>query len=215
MLPLWRSHKVALEIAGYVGIDLFCCGDVRVGSRLVTHQLLGHPAAVQTERIFGIHSQRRVVVGKRQVQLLQLRMDKTAGAERAGLAGPEAQRLVAVRHSLLKLVDHRRCEASVDKGGGKIRAVDDAAQFVKQGEAHHDEAGQGQDVHAEQDFLGQRSRLALRHRCYYAQGVLCSPASTRGYGSSSRTSNMPPAVSTFAPMHHRATNALASVASAK
>src|SRR5215467_5946040 len=46
MLHLWRWHTVALEFVGYVGIDLFCCGDVRVGSGFVTHQLLGHPAAV-------------------------------------------------------------------------------------------------------------------------------------------------------------------------
>jgi hypothetical protein len=44
-----------------------------------------------------------------------------------------------------------------------------------------------------------------------AHGVRCSPAPTRGSGSSSRTWNTPPAVSTFAPTHHRATNALASV----
>jgi len=47
------------------------------------------------------------------------------------------------------------------------------------------------------------------------QGVLCRPLPTRASGSSSRTWNTPPAVSTRLPMHHRATNALASVASAK
>ena len=47
-------------------------------------------------------------------------------------------------------------------------------------------------------------------------GVLCSPAPTRrGAGSSSRTRNTPPVVSTFAPTHHRATDALATVASLK
>jgi hypothetical protein len=46
----------------------------------------------------------------------------------------------------------------------------------------------------------------------YPHGVLCSPDPTHGAGSSSRTWNIPPAISTFAPMHHRATNARASVA---
>jgi hypothetical protein len=36
-------------------------------------------------------------------------------------------------------------------------------------------------------------------------GVLCSPAPTRGAGSSSRTWKTPPAVSTLAATHHRAT----------
>jgi hypothetical protein len=42
-----------------------------------------------------------------------------------------------------------------------------------------------------------------------------SPAPTRGAGSSSRTWNTPPVVSTLDPTHQRATNALASVTSAK
>jgi hypothetical protein len=46
-------------------------------------------------------------------------------------------------------------------------------------------------------------------------GVLCRAAPTCGSGSSSRTCNTPPAVSTFAPTHHPATKALASVASPK
>jgi len=59
------------------------------------------------------------------------------------------------------------------------------------------------------------SPVPLCQRGYRAHGVLCSLAPIRGFSSSSRTRNMPPAVSTFALTHHRATNALASVASAK
>jgi len=49
----------------------------------------------------------------------------------------------------------------------------------------------------------------------YGYGVRCSPAPIRGAGSSSRTGNTPPTVSTFAPTHHRATKAPASAASRK
>jgi hypothetical protein len=44
-----------------------------------------------------------------------------------------------------------------------------------------------------------------------AHGVRCGPAPTRGAGSSSRTWNTPPAVSTFDPTHQRATKAPARV----
>ena len=50
---------------------------------------------------------------------------------------------------------------------------------------------------------------------FTSQGVRCSPAPIRGAGSSSRMRNTPPSVSIFDPAHHRATNALASVASRK
>ena len=46
------------------------------------------------------------------------------------------------------------------------------------------------------------TRRTERSRSSY--GVLCSPAPTRGSGSSSRTWNAPPIVSTFAPAHHPA-----------
>ena len=49
----------------------------------------------------------------------------------------------------------------------------------------------------------------------WPHGVRCSPAPIRGAGCSSRTWNTPPATSTLDPTHHRATKALASVASAK
>ena len=58
-------------------------------------------------------------------------------------------------------------------------------------------------------------RPARRHDLAALQGVLCAPAPTRASGSSSRTWNTPPAVSTFAPTHQRETNALARGASAK
>ncbi len=48
-----------------------------------------------------------------------------------------------------------------------------------------------------------------------AHGVRCNVAPVRGVGSSSRTSKTPPAVSTLYPAHHRATKALANVASPK
>jgi hypothetical protein len=46
-------------------------------------------------------------------------------------------------------------------------------------------------------------------------GMLCCLAPTRSAGSSSRTRNTPPVVSTLLPIHHRATKALARVTSAK
>ena len=46
-------------------------------------------------------------------------------------------------------------------------------------------------------------------------GMLCGRVPTRGAGSSSRTWNIPPVVSILGPAHHRATKALASIASAK
>ena len=61
------------------------------------------------------------------------------------------------------------------------------------------------------EFRRPVAALTLLRRPY---GVRCSPAPTRGAGSSSLTWKTPPAVSTLDPMHHRATNALARVVSA-
>ncbi|MGH6681363.1 MAG: hypothetical protein ACREDL_21080 [Bradyrhizobium sp.] len=52
-------------------------------------------------------------------------------------------------------------------------------------------------------------RLSIRRT------MRCSPVATLAIGSSLRTLNAPSAVSTFEPAHHRATKALASVASRK
>jgi hypothetical protein len=60
-------------------------------------------------------------------------------------------------------------------------------------------ADQAETTHLS-DFSSRPMRPA--HSPY---GVLCNPAPTRGAGSSSRTWNTPPVVSTFDPMHHPAT----------
>ena len=49
-------------------------------------------------------------------------MDKTATAKRVAVAGPEAQRLVAIGHRLLKSVHDRPYNASVVEGAGRAQS---------------------------------------------------------------------------------------------
>ena len=94
-----------------------------------------------------------------------------------------------------------------------LRALPVCPAVQPHSDPHHDEASQGQDVHAEQDFFS-IPPLPWRRRCYRARGVLCSRVPTRGSGSSSRTRNTPPAVSTVVTKRRCGTSALASVVSA-
>jgi hypothetical protein len=48
-------------------------------------------------------------------------MDKTATSKRVAVARPDAQRLVAVGHRLLKSVQDRPYNASVVEGAGVVR----------------------------------------------------------------------------------------------
>ena len=58
-------------------------------------------------------------------------------------------------------------------------------------------------------------QLAAAPNLADTHGMLCGRVPTRGAGSSSRTWNIPPVVAILGPAHHRATKALASIASAK
>ena len=68
-----------------------------------------------------------------------------------------------------------------------------------QSEPHHDKPGQGPDVHAVEDLLGEQVTLLFRPVCP-AQAVRCIVAPSCGSGSSSLTWKTPPVASTLAPL---------------